>query len=193
MGEQSINLRHCIQVHNTSILSTKLRYMDCIIREATEIRFHPNNKNTENGFCLSKSWKPLISNLKDHRKPPSHNYLVGLPFQGQTCLILVHLDSHIQPMGTCQAGLRGPSCFCIIPHFYKSPALLAPYFLLVSYLVYSSVLRWRRHLPLKHHFTLKGLYEYNVISQKIEIFITTAVVNGSSELFTITGWNQGPI
>jgi hypothetical protein len=41
--------------------------MDRIIREAIEIELHPNNMNREDGFCHSKTWKPLICSLK---KPP---------------------------------------------------------------------------------------------------------------------------
>jgi hypothetical protein len=37
MVEYSINLGHCILVHKTTILSTKPRYMNHIIREAIEI------------------------------------------------------------------------------------------------------------------------------------------------------------
>jgi hypothetical protein len=44
--------------------------MDRIVREAIEIELHPNNMNREMGFCLSSSWKPLISSLK---KPPDHD------------------------------------------------------------------------------------------------------------------------
>jgi hypothetical protein len=73
MVEHSINLGHCIQLHHTTIISTKPRYMDHVIREATETELHPNNMNRENGFCLSKSWKPLICSLKDRRKPPQHD------------------------------------------------------------------------------------------------------------------------
>jgi hypothetical protein len=38
--------------------------MDHIIREVIEIELHPNNMSREVGFCLSKSWKPLICSLK---------------------------------------------------------------------------------------------------------------------------------
>jgi hypothetical protein len=72
---QHISLGHCIQLHNTSNLSTKPRYMDYIIREATEIDLHPKNMNRKNGFCLRKSWKTLISSLKDCTKPPSKDSL----------------------------------------------------------------------------------------------------------------------
>jgi hypothetical protein len=44
--------------------------MDCIIREAIVIELHPNNMNREAGFCLSKTWKPLICSLK---KPPEQD------------------------------------------------------------------------------------------------------------------------
>ncbi|PNF15534.1 hypothetical protein B7P43_G16534 [Cryptotermes secundus] len=67
VAEHGIDLGHRIQLQNTSILATKTCYMDRIIREAIEIQLHPGNKNREGGFCLSKSWKPLICSLK---KPP---------------------------------------------------------------------------------------------------------------------------
>jgi hypothetical protein len=38
--------------------------MDRIVREAIEIELHPYNINGEDGFCLSKSWRPLIGSLK---------------------------------------------------------------------------------------------------------------------------------
>jgi hypothetical protein len=64
VAEHSINQRHHIQFRNSSILATKTRYMDHSVREAIEIELQPYNVNREDGFCLSKSWKPLIRSLK---------------------------------------------------------------------------------------------------------------------------------
>jgi hypothetical protein len=66
VAEHSINFGHRFQLHHTTILSTKRRcsYMDRIIREAFEIELHPNSMNREDGFCLSKLWKPLIFSSK---------------------------------------------------------------------------------------------------------------------------------
>jgi hypothetical protein len=55
VAEHSIDRGHCIQFHNASILTTKTRYMDCIVREAIQIELHPYNINKEGGFCLSKT------------------------------------------------------------------------------------------------------------------------------------------
>jgi hypothetical protein len=55
MEEHSISLGHRIQLHHTTTLSTTSRYIDHIIREATEIELDPNNMKREDGFCLSKT------------------------------------------------------------------------------------------------------------------------------------------
>jgi hypothetical protein len=68
VAEQSINLDHRIQLQNTTILSTKSRYIDRMIRKATEIEIQPNNMNREDGLRLSRSWKSLIHALKGRRK-----------------------------------------------------------------------------------------------------------------------------
>jgi hypothetical protein len=55
VAEHSIDQGHRIQFHNSSILATKTRYMDSIVRQAIEIVLHPYNINRGSGFCLSKS------------------------------------------------------------------------------------------------------------------------------------------
>jgi hypothetical protein len=55
MVEHSICLDHRIQLQDTTILSTKTRYMDWMFREATEIELYLNNMNREDGLSLSRS------------------------------------------------------------------------------------------------------------------------------------------
>jgi hypothetical protein len=67
IAEHSIDQRHRIQFHNSSILASKTRYMDRIVNEAIEIELNPYNFNREGGFCLRK---PLIGSLKLSRHDP---------------------------------------------------------------------------------------------------------------------------
>jgi hypothetical protein len=55
-------------INDTSILAKKFRCMDRISREVIEIKPHPNSMNREDGFSLSKSWKPLIHALKEWKQ-----------------------------------------------------------------------------------------------------------------------------
>jgi hypothetical protein len=64
VAEHIIDLGHRIQFHNSSILARKIRYMDRIVTEAIKIELLPYDINTEGGFCLCISWKPLIGSLK---------------------------------------------------------------------------------------------------------------------------------
>jgi hypothetical protein len=54
VAEQSVDLGHRIQFHNTSILATETRYMDRIVKEAIVIELNPNIMKREVGFRLSK-------------------------------------------------------------------------------------------------------------------------------------------
>jgi hypothetical protein len=49
-------------VSRHSILTTKSECVECLIGEAIDIKPHPDNRNREEGFSLSRSWKPLIKN-----------------------------------------------------------------------------------------------------------------------------------
>jgi hypothetical protein len=64
VAEHCINQGHRILFHHASILNTSARYMDRIVREATEVVLHPFNMNKEDGFCLSRLWKYFICSLK---------------------------------------------------------------------------------------------------------------------------------
>jgi hypothetical protein len=66
-----------VAVHNiilgTGALASESRCIDRIIREAVEIKIYPNNINGEDGFCLSKTLKPLVRTPKEEKKPLSKN------------------------------------------------------------------------------------------------------------------------
>jgi hypothetical protein len=69
VAEQTINFRHRTQLEDTSILSAKSRYMDCIIRRQVRLRSTPT---------ICKSWKHLIQLLKEERSPSSYNCHNGI-------------------------------------------------------------------------------------------------------------------
>jgi hypothetical protein len=72
VAEHSINLGCCIQVQNTSKHPVQQNQIYGLYNlETVEIELHSNNINKENGFCLSKAWKPLICFLKNCRNPLS--------------------------------------------------------------------------------------------------------------------------
>jgi hypothetical protein len=67
--------------HNTSTFHTRPQYKDPNIRNATDIELWPNNMNSEDGFCQSKSFKPLICSLKNQGNPPSQDLINGFPVE----------------------------------------------------------------------------------------------------------------
>jgi hypothetical protein len=75
LAKHSINLVHRIQLHDTSTLAKKTRYMDRIIREAIETELYFNNINREDGFSFSRSRKPLICDLREQNPAANKNMM----------------------------------------------------------------------------------------------------------------------
>lgn len=63
-------------VCDTSKLAKKSKHMNNNIMEATQINLHCNKINKEDGFSLSRSWKPIYSHPeRTRRKLPSRTSL----------------------------------------------------------------------------------------------------------------------
>jgi hypothetical protein len=70
MAEHSINTGHHIEFSSTSILDKAAGYMDCLIKEAVEIRLNFNNFNRDCGFLLSRAWYAVNKMLHNQKAGP---------------------------------------------------------------------------------------------------------------------------
>lgn len=59
-----------IKMQDALILSTVLRCMDRLTREAVELELHTDNRNREDCVILCRSWKPLLHLLIESRQFP---------------------------------------------------------------------------------------------------------------------------
>jgi hypothetical protein len=68
----SLPLGHRIEFEEVTVLTRSAGYTDRLVKEAIEIRLHPNNFNRDNGFILSHAWHPLINQLHKARQVKQH-------------------------------------------------------------------------------------------------------------------------
>jgi hypothetical protein len=84
VAEHSIKAGHNIDFNNITILGKVTGYMDRIVKEAIEIRLHPNNFNRDGGFNLSRAWQPVTHMLRQSGEP------IGKQDQAKQALDFTH-------------------------------------------------------------------------------------------------------
>jgi hypothetical protein len=60
--------------------------MDCIVKKAIEIQFHPKNFNMYAGFTLSRTWQPMMNIFKQSTQSIESK---GQVHQSFDCLLTV--------------------------------------------------------------------------------------------------------
>jgi hypothetical protein len=73
VAEHSLTTYHRINFDGASKLGMATRYMDRLVREAIEIRLHPDNFNRDDGFNLSYAWRPIMKILQPSNSAPMAN------------------------------------------------------------------------------------------------------------------------
>ena len=64
VAEHSLEQQHRILFEDTTALHRTSRYNDRLIKEAIEIRLHPENYNRDSGQQLNPAWKPLFTHIQ---------------------------------------------------------------------------------------------------------------------------------
>jgi hypothetical protein len=64
---------HIIDFEEATILVRSMGYMDRLVKEAIEMRLHPNNFNRDSGLMLNHAWGPLIHLLHKVKKVKQHS------------------------------------------------------------------------------------------------------------------------
>jgi hypothetical protein len=64
VAEHSTEASHRLKFHDPAALAKTSGNMNRHVKEAIEIKFHPENINREEGLKLSKAWNPITRVLR---------------------------------------------------------------------------------------------------------------------------------
>jgi len=65
LSEHNVETGHQILFDKTTTIATTTAYFPRKYREAIEIQKHFDNLNRDNGYNISKIWKPILSVIKN--------------------------------------------------------------------------------------------------------------------------------
>jgi hypothetical protein len=67
VAEHNTNTGHRIDFSSTSVLGKTASYVDCLIKEAVEIRLNTKNFNRDGSLMLSPVWYPVMNMLSNQK------------------------------------------------------------------------------------------------------------------------------
>jgi hypothetical protein len=73
--EHNFNAGRCIVFSSTSVLDRTTGYMDCLVKEAVEIRLNTGNFNRNSGFMLSRPWYCVMNMLYNQKAGQNGEHL----------------------------------------------------------------------------------------------------------------------
>jgi hypothetical protein len=79
VAQHALETGHRIEFNNTCRLDRTKWYMDLIIKEAIEIKLHPDNINRDGGFILNRAWQPAISQIRTSQRVVGAQHLTARP------------------------------------------------------------------------------------------------------------------
>jgi hypothetical protein len=63
VAQHALEIGHRVEFSNTCRSAKTKRYMDRIIKEAIEIKLHPDNINRDGDYILSRAWQPVLRQI----------------------------------------------------------------------------------------------------------------------------------
>jgi hypothetical protein len=79
VAQHTLETGHRVEFNNTCRLARTKGYMDRIIKEAIEIKLHPDNINRDGGYILSKAWQPAIRRIGTSQRGVRARQLTARP------------------------------------------------------------------------------------------------------------------
>jgi hypothetical protein len=92
VAEQKLETGHSIDFSSISILDKVTGYSDCVLKEASKIRFNPRKFNREGSFTLCQFWYQVTNILRQY---------TNLPIKRQAHTKQAPDSVHQPPIGSC--------------------------------------------------------------------------------------------
>jgi hypothetical protein len=79
VAQHALETGHKIEFNNTCRLARTKEYMDRIIKEAIEIKLHPDNIKRDGGLIPSRAWQPAIRQIRTSQRGVRAQQLTARP------------------------------------------------------------------------------------------------------------------